>query len=113
MLFTYECIRSRSPPEPLASHNTQMSPAVVLAFLKEGIRHQPEYKITARLPALLASCGSDFICITEQIVGNMFSIESLAAEVIDQLDQFVARRFILFVEIDFYGQDTIEVVLSM
>ncbi len=51
--------------------------------------------------------------VAEQIVRDMSAVKGLATEVVDQVDQFVARQLVLLVEVDLAGKDAVEVVLPM
>lgn len=43
----------------------------------------------------------------------MGTVEGLAAKVVNQVDQLVARQLVLLVEVDLAGEDAVEVVLPM
>ena len=54
-----------------------------------------------------------FVGVAEQVVGDVRAVEGLAAEVVDQVDELVARQFVLLVEVDLAGEDAVEVVLTV
>ena len=54
-----------------------------------------------------------FVGVAEQVVGNVGAVERLAAEVVDQIDQLVARQLVLLVEVDLAGEDAVEIVLPV
>ncbi len=53
------------------------------------------------------------IGVAEQVVGDVSTVEGLAAEVVDEVDQFVAGQLVLLVEVDLAGEDAVEIVLPV
>ena len=70
------------------------------------------------LPAGFAGLAGEvsdqvFVGVTEQVVRDVCAVKGLTAEVVDQVDQLVARQLVLLVEVDFAGEDAVEVVLAV